>query len=82
VPGLVPHWSWIVVPEASSRRHSDTRFIIREFLIELENAWPLAIVALEETPAMETIMKAERIPTMTMTTNISMRVKDLFIPTK
>jgi len=34
-------------------------------------------VALSETPAMETIMKAERIPTMTMTTSISIKVNDL-----
>jgi len=30
--------------------------------------------ALEETPAMETIMRAERIPTMTITTSVSIKV--------
>jgi len=51
--------------------------LILSFFNELENAWPLAIFAFDETPAMETIMKAEMIPIITMTTSISMRVKDL-----
>jgi hypothetical protein len=75
VPGLVPQESF----PFPSIFHSEIKFNNNEFLIELEKACPLAIFAFEEIELIPTKINAERTPITTITTNISIKVKDLFI---
>jgi hypothetical protein len=57
--------------------HSETISDINELRKELENTWALAIVAFCVALLIPTIIKAERMPIIAITTSNSIKVKDL-----